>query len=185
MTVKLLFLIFSLALLSITGAAQNDYRPGKKDLSWGAESDGLRMAVWTNPAANKIFAAVRNSSAKKICYCQVEGNNFTVYARKNAASPWQELKFKTPLQEVVILPICTTGTLTSNEEMPSYVVQNGARKKKNYSFSVDLREYIFPADWSGTVEIKITQSNVYCDKHKNELGDVESPAFKIKLPFSD
>src|SRR5688500_2600890 len=103
MKLKLFFLIFCLTLLSSTSAAQDDYRPGKKDLSWGVEADGLRISVWTNPAADKIFAAVRNSSSKKICYCQVDGNNFTVYARKNAASPWQELEFKTPPQEVVVL----------------------------------------------------------------------------------
>lgn len=184
MTVKLLFLIFCLGFLSAAGAAQDNFRPGKKDLSWGVEADGLRMAVWTNPAADKIFAAVRNFSSKKICYCRVDGNNFTVYARKNAGSPWQKLEFKTLPEESVIVPICNTVTIKPNEEMPSYALKNGARKKKNYSFSVDLREYLFPADWRGTVEVKIIQSNVYCGKAKNKLGEVESPAFEIKLPFS-
>lgn len=185
MTLKLLFLIFCLAFLSITGAAQEDFRPGKKDLTWGAGADGLRMSVWTNPAADKIFAAVRNFSPEKICYCRVDGNNFTVYARKNAASPeWQKLDFKTPPEESVIISICNTGIIKPKEEMPSYVLENGARKKKSHSFSINLREYIFPADWSGAVEVKIVQSNVYCGKTQNKVGDVESPALKIKLPFS-
>src|SRR5688500_18702395 len=121
MTLKLLFLIFSLALLSTTGAAQRNFRPGQKALSWGAEADGLRMSVWTNPEAVKVFAAVRNFSPKRICYCRVDGNNFTVYARKNAASPWQKLEFKTLPQESVVVAICNTETIKPSEEMPSYV----------------------------------------------------------------
>ena len=65
------------------------------------------------------------------------------------------------------------------------MLQGSVRKKKNYSFSVDLREYSFPADWSGTVEVKIVQSNVYCNKTGNKIGEIESPAFAIKLPFPE
>lgn len=183
MTIKLLLLILSLAVLTATATAQDNYRPKPKDLSWGAEADGLRISVWTAPAADKVFVAVRNFSRKKICYCRSEFNNLTVYARKSAAFEWQPLQFKTP-PPVIVVSICIHGILKPNEEMPSYVLQNGARKKKNYSFSMDLREYSFPADWSGTVEAKIVQSNVYCNKSKNKIGEVESPVFEIKLPLT-
>jgi hypothetical protein len=170
--------------LSLPSTAQDNYRPKKKDLSWGVEAKGLRMSVWTNPATDKVFSAVRNSSTKKICYCQADDNNFTVYTRKNAALEWQQLSLKTQPQEVVMVAICIAGTLAPNEEMPSYMLRNAVRKKNNYSFSLDLHEYSFPADWSGTVEVKIAQSNVFCSgAHK--VGEVESRAFEIKLPFTE
>ena len=48
-----------------------------------------------------------------------------------------------------------------------------------------MHEYSFPSDWSGEVEVKIVQSNLYCYKAQNETGEVESPALKIKLPFAE
>ncbi len=181
MIVKLHFLILALALLTVTSNGQDNYRPKKKDLSWGVKADGLRMSAWTNPATDKVFFAVRNFSTKKICYCDPEFNNFTVKARKNAASQWQELKFKAPSQEVIFLTICNTKTLRQNEEMTFYALQNEVGSKKNY---LDLREYSFPADWNGAVEAKIIQRNVYCPKTKNINGEVESQTFEIKLPFT-
>ena len=185
MTVKLSLLILALALPTITITAQDNYRPKKKDLSWGVKANGLRMAVWTTPATGKAFVAVRNFSTRKICYCNPEVNNFTVYARKNAASQWQALKFNTPPQEVIILPICHTISLKPNEEMPSYMLRDGVRKKKNYAFSLDLREYSFPSELSGTVKAKIVQHNVYCNQTGNKVGEVESQTFEIKLPFTE
>jgi hypothetical protein len=138
-----------------------------------------------NPANDKVFLAIRNFSTRKICCCDPEVNNFTVYARKNAASQWQALEFKTRSQEVILTSQSISINLKPNEEMPSYALQNGMRKKKNYYFSLDLREYSFPADWSGTVEAKIVQHNVYCNKPKNNIGEVESQSFEIKLPFTE
>ena len=191
MTLKLLFSILALVLLTGTVTAQevnDDYRPKGKDLTWGAEAGGLRMAVWTNPATGTIFGAVRNFSSKKICYCLPHENNYTVYrvyARKNAASPeeWQKLQFKTPPPDGVWVADCLVVNLRQGEEMPVYVLQNGKRKKKNYSFFLDLNKYNFPAEMGDTVEIKLVQFNVYCHKTENKMGEVESPVFKIKLPF--
>lgn len=185
MTVKLLLLILALALSAVTSQGQDNYRPRHKDLSWGVRADGLRITAWTNPATDKVFVAVRNFSTRKICYCDPGANNFTVYARRDAASQWQALKFKTPPQEVTLTALCDAITLKPNEELPSYELQNGVRNIKNYSFSLDLREYKFPADLSGTVQVKIVQSNVYCNNPKNTVGEVESQTFKIKLPFTE
>lgn len=183
MTVKLLLLILALALLTVTSLAQDDYRPRKKDLSWGVKADGLRMTVWTNPATDKVFGAVRNFSSKKVCYCKPLGNNFTIYARKKSASQWQEIPLRPEEIKkgtVVILPICHAITLKPNEEIPP-----PTSPKRNYSFSVDLREYSFPVDWYGIVELKIVQANVYCHNAGNNVGNVESQAIKIKLPFTE
>lgn len=181
MTCRLLLLILSLAL---PGTAQDNYRPKKKDAIWGSEARGLRMSVWTNPASYKVFVAVRNSSTKKICYCHADDNNYTAYARKNAASEWQQLNVKAQPHEVVMVAICTAITIKPNEEMPSYFRQNTVRKKNNYSFSLDLRDHIFPPDWNGTVEAKVVQSNVFCSGAE-KLGEVESQPFEVKLPFTE
>lgn len=149
------------------------------------------MAAWTNPATDKIFVAVRNFSRKKICYCNPEEIGFSVYARKNDGSAWQILRNKTWADEMIVLPLCGLINLKPTEETPFYVLENNTRKKTNYTHSLDLREYAFPADWSGTVEVKIEQSLVFCvtgnpEKPKKPyVGIVESPAVKIKLPFTE
>jgi len=181
MTVKSSLLILALALLTTTSAAQDNYRPKQKDLSWGVKADGLRMAAWTNPATDKVFVAVRNFSTRRICYCDSEdAYPFTVYARKGPTSQWQELKFKEQPQTVTVLPLCRTKTLRQNEEM-----RPDGSPKNDYSFSVDLRVYSFPADLSGAVEVKMVQPNVYCNGAGNTVGEVESRVLMIRLPFNE
>ena len=189
MTRKLLLLICVLAFLTVTSNGQDNYRPKKKDLSWGIRSDGLRMAVWTNPETDKVFAAVRNFTSKPIRYCDSEyGNAATVYARKNAASEWQELKFKAPGEERVMLPICLEKVLRPNQEMPLFSFY-GRMPGQNYSFYQDLQEYDFPADWNDTAEVKVAHfviisRNRPCDYDLIKCnGKVESQPVKIKLPF--
>jgi hypothetical protein len=195
MTIKLLLLILASAFLTVTDIAQDNYRPRKKDLSWSAQAGVLRMAVWTNPATDTAFVAVRNSSSRKICYCEPPFDIIpAVYARRNAASEWQEIKLKsTPSEERIFLPVCTTINVTPYDEMPSYTWQTSkvknVRNKNNYSFSVDLRQYSFPADWSGAVEVKFVQyfdyfQNANCVKSRKEVK-VKSKAFAIKLPFPE
>jgi hypothetical protein len=184
MTTKLLLLVLNFAFLAVAMTGQENFRPKKKDLSWGREAQGLRMTVWTNPATDKIFAAIRNSSTQRICYCEEDGDNLTVYVRRDAGSAWQPLMLKTQPQEVVKVAICIAGNIKPNQEMPSYILQNNVRKNSNYSFTIDLRRYNFPSDWSGSVEAKIVQSNVYCSGSQ-KVGEVESQPFKVKLPFID
>jgi hypothetical protein len=195
MAVKLLFLILASALLTINGTAQDNHRPRQKDLSWGAQTGALRMAVWTNPATDTAFVAVRNFSSRVICYCEPPFDIIpAVYARRNAASEWQEIKLKPTPGERTFLPICETIIVTPDDEMPSYTWQTrkekNVRNKNNYSFSVDLRQYSFPADWSGTAEVKFVQyfhysHNANCDKPTSNKAKVKSKAFVIKLPFPE
>jgi hypothetical protein len=185
MIVKLLLLILALALLTLTGKAQDDYRPRQKDLSWGAKAGALRAAAWTNPATDTAFVAVRNFSSRMICYCEPPFEVLpALYARRNAVSQWQPIPLKTPPQERTVVAICNTVHVKPNEEMPNYT----RRKKNTYSFSVDLREYSFPADLSGEVEVKFVlhlayAQKAYCTPQKEVR--VESKAFVIKLPFPE
>ena len=186
MTVKLLRLLLALAWSTVPSQGQNHYRPKPKDSAWGVRADGLRMTAWTNPATDQVFVAVRNFSNKQICFCDPPGiNNFAVYARRNSAAPWQELQFRTPPQPVTLNALCEASTLKPNEEMPFYEWQNGVRQRKNYSYALDLREYSFPAEWSGTVQVKIVQYNIYCTDPINRGGEVESQTFEIRLPFPE
>lgn len=194
MKVKLLLLISALAFLTATSAAQDNYRPRKKDLTWGAKAGDLRMAVWTNPLTDTMFVAVRNFSSGKICYCARRFDILpAVYARRNAASEWQEITLKVPPQPVIEVSDCRVVRLKPTEEMPSYARQTAARrkvvKKNNYSFSVDLRHYSFPADWSGTAEAKTVLHFDYsqsadCSQSGKKVI-IESPIFAINLPFPE
>lgn len=185
MAVKLLLLILALAWSDVTTRGQDNYRPRPRDLTWGAEANGLRMAVWTTPATDKLFIAVRNFSRKKICYCGLlHVSELKVYARKDSVSPWLELWLKTAPQGIAVA-LCYLNTLKPNEETPSYELRNGERKRLNYSLSLNLREYSFPAEWSGTAEVKIVRPTAYCIGDKYKIGQVESPVVKIKLPFAE
>jgi len=176
MTAHSSLVILALVLSGASTAAQHTYRP-KRDLSWGREAGGLRMAAWTNPAIDTVFVAVRNASGRSICHCEPEhAYSFSVYARSNSALPWQELEFKTRPEDVVTLALCHGTTLKPGQEMPS----DGS--PKDHSFSVDLRGYRFPPDWSGAVDVKIVQSLVYCSQTGNKVGELESPTVRIRLP---
>ena len=198
MTIRILLLIFAFALVTTTSEAQ-DYRPKKKDLVWGDNAQGLRMAVWTNAETSQVFAVIRNFSAKKICYCDYVLGNFTrLYARKTASSEWQEIKLKPPTQEesenmihIGSLPCSKKKIVKPNKEMPPYawwtqgnIKPSKSERSKKYSFVINLNEYFFPSPLSGAVEVKIVQSvfNGRCDEAY--LGEVESPKFEISLPFA-
>lgn len=188
MKVKLLLLIFASALLTATSNGQDDYRSRQKDLSWGAKSDAFQMAAWTNPTTDTIFFAVRNALRKKVCYCKsYYGYPIKFYARKTAASEWQEIKPKPLTSEeieksnYVEVSLCFNTTLKPNEEIPLPEQFQNTAQNKNYLHSIDLRRLVFPADWSGAVEFKVTATFVNCSK----VVEVESPIVKIKLPFSN
>ena len=88
---------------------------------------------------------------------------------------------------------CPVVRLKPNEEMPSYARQTAARrkvvKKNNYSFSFDLHKYSFPADWSGTVEVKTVIHFDYSQSadcfQPGKKVIIESPIFAINLPFPE
>lgn len=166
MKIKLLLLILVSALSTATSQAQAD-RPA--NLAWGDRSKGLRTAVWTNPETDQVFGVIRNFSPRKISYYDIIGYN-EVYARQDAASKWRQIKLKsTEPKEVIALLSC--NTIQQKEEVKSYL---------------DLREYDFPADWNGLVEVRIvwvlSSEDGKCDKNYR-TAKVKSRTFNAKLPF--
>lgn len=129
------------------------------------------MAVWTNPATEQVFYVIRNFSARKVFY-----SNFVVYhevyARQGAAAKWRRIKLKPaePKEEIALL-IC-------------YAVQPQEEVQKSY---LDLREYDFPADWNGLVEVRIVRvlslTERVCDKNYR-TAKVKSRTFDAKLPLT-
>ena len=193
MVVKLLLLILASAFLTVICTAQDNHRPKQKDLSWGVKAGVFQMAGWTNPAADTVFVAVRNASRKKVCYCKSDCGGYLskIYARKTAASDWQEIRFK-PLspEEIekyrcVEVSMCFNTTLKPNEEIPFPSRLQNTSPNKNYLLSIDLRRLIFPSDWSGALEVKIAATFVNCRKEKGGVVKVESPVVKINLPFAE
>ncbi len=135
------------------------------------------MAAGTDPATSLILVAVRNASSREVCYCQAPHDyTHTVYARKDSGSPWQALPLKTDPGEITFVAICNTQTLKPNDEMPP-----GRLPAKDHSYSVDLRAYQFPDDWSGAVDIKIVQSFVYCNRTGSKVGELESRPLRISV----
>ena len=191
-------LLLTLTLVSVTGMNQaQDYRRPRKDLLWGADAKGLRISAWINLETSQVFAVIRNFSAKKICYCDyVLGNFVKVYARRDAVSDWQEIKPKPPTPEELKnmtyiggLPCSENKILKPGKEMPPYAgwprgkFKPPKREKKNYSFSLDLSVYAFPPDFNGAAQIKIVQNVFHGHCPDAYEGEVESPAFEIKLPL--
>lgn len=168
MTIKLLLLIFVLTFLNVASTAQAD-RPA--NLAWGDYSRGLRMAVWTNPATDQVFYVIRNFSTRKVLYTNLV-MGFEIYARQGVAAKWRRIKLKPaePREEIALL-IC-------------YTVQPKEEVQKSY---LDLREYDFPADWNGLVEVRIVRilslTERMCDKNYR-TAKVKSRTFNVKLPLT-
>lgn len=186
--------MISLAAFSFVTA--QDFRPKKSDLKWGKDDQGLRMAVWTNFEAMKVFGVVRNFSKKKICYCDyVLGKSVKIYARKHFNHQWQEVNFRPPTPEekanmsyIGSLPCSDNKILQPGKEMPPFKEQflgNTQNLKndeiQNYSFAIDLSEYVFPENLSGIVDVKIVQTifNGHCDDAFE--GDLESEPFRTEI----
>ncbi len=177
----LLLTFLGLAFLTAISGQQSN-RPSNKDLRWGVEANGFRMAVWTNPANDKVYGAVRNPTSRKLCYCREDDDNLGIYARKNAAGEWQAVPFKVAPGEVVKVAICNAERVNPRQEMPAYVLKGSVREKTDYSFVIDLNKYRFPAELGGTAQIKVVQHDVYCGGTKNTTGQIESPPITIKVP---
>ena len=169
MKVRLLLLISALALASAASKAQ-DYRPAQEDLAWGEHSRGLRTAVWTNPATDQVFGVIRNFSPQKVSYYDIIGYD-GVYARQDAASKWRQIKLK-PTEPKEVISLLSCNTIQPKEEVKSYL---------------DLREYDFPADWNGLVEVRIVRvlssEDGECDKNYR-TAKVKSRTFNAKLPLT-
>jgi hypothetical protein len=187
---KFLACCFMLALTVFSIQAQNS-RP--KNPTWGKDVQGLRMTVWKDSSNTKLFAAVRNFSDKKICYCDyVLGEFIVLYARK-PQSTWEMINLKPqgePAFHIGFLPCSANKILKPDKEMLPYVNWRATRsqaarflKGKNYSFEVNLAQYDFPLLWQGTIEIKLIQTifNGHCDDAY--YGRVESPAIPVNLPL--
>ncbi len=183
-----------LSFLSNNIVNAQDFRPNKSDLVWGKDEQGLRMAVWTNPEATKVFAVVRNFSKKKICYCDyVLGNFGKIYARKNSNYEWQEMNFRPATKEEIenqtyigFLPCSDNSILKPNKEMPPFKSQYKGDTEvanQNYSFAIDLSDYVFPSNLSGIVQVKIVQ-HIFHGRCDNAFeGDLESEYFNTQVPL--
>lgn len=129
------------------------------------------MAVWTNPETDQVSAVIRNFALQKISYSEGVVAHIEVYARRNAASKWQEVRPK-PLESREVIAILLCPTIQPNEEE---------------KFRVDLREYDFPADWNGLVEVRIVRvlslTERVCDKNYR-TAKVKSRTFNVKLPLT-
>ena len=167
MAFKLLLLISALTLVSATGKAQ-DHRPEKTDLAWGDYSRGLRMAVWTNPEADRVFSVMRDFSTQKVSY-EIGGTYYEVYARRDTDSTWRRIELK-PVEPRVVIPLGGCYIIQPKEEVKSYV---------------DLHAYDFPADWNGLVEVRIVGvlTGGGCDK-SYKIAKVKSRTLNVKLPLT-
>ena len=54
-----------------------------------------------------------------------------------------------------------------------------------HTFEVDLKDYIFPEDWTGDVQCKIAQHMLNDVVNEESAGNrtLESPAFAVRLPI--
>ena len=155
---------------------------------WGPSSKGLQMAVWVSPIRPIVFGLIRNTSDRKIHYCDyLVGEAVELYARKSQSSEWVQIPLLPIENQVSIggLPCNPRDTLYPGEEMkasPTAFRRN--RLKGNHTFEVDLAAYNFSADLKGELDCKIVQ-HVFGGRHRDGYsGDIESPSFTLKLPIA-
>jgi len=160
-----------------------------KKLVWGESSNGLQMAVWVSRSRSVVFAVIRNSSRRKIHYCDYLLGEFEfvrVHARKSPSSDWVPIPLK-PIENpayIGVLLCSLNDTLPAGREMGPNRTSALYNQRIRYTFDVDLDNYEFPSDWEGTIECKISQT-IFGGRHEDAYeGTVESPAFTVKLPFA-
>lgn len=166
---------FAVCVASAT--AQTPARP--KSVSWGPNEGRLQMAVWANPNADTLFAAVRNPSRRAVCTCGPLGDehSYGVFVRRDSASPWQQVQLAVLPAPYEAVAICNTRTVPPNGELPPMTLPS-----QGHTFAVRLQEYAFPAELTGGVDVKIELSVVYCDPYGKKISSVESRPIRIQLP---
>lgn len=159
-----------------------------KNLVWGEPSKGLQMAAWASPNRPVVFAVIRNSSRRRIHFCDYLLGYFEVvrvHARKSQTSDWVPIPLK-PNEDragIGVLLCSLNDTLPAGKEMRPNQTSALSNPRIRYTFDVELDSYEFPSDWDGTIECKISQT-IFGGRHEDDYeGTVESAAFTLKLPF--
>ena len=139
------------------------------DLNWKATTNGLELAAWSMDDWPLVFCAVYNPTKSPIQYpggCGLGWWEFTtVFARENGTAKWTEIKIRpdSPFGKRVVtgagpIPMVLPPGQEFRMSMPSRM--GGPLvlplSDRNFSFCVDLREYSFPEDLSGLIEIRIS-----------------------------
>lgn len=160
-----------------------------KELVWGQGSNGLHMAAWVSPIRPIVFAVIRNSSRRKIHYCDYLLGYFEfvrVHARKSPSSDWVSIPLKSveDLAGIGVLLCSLNDTLSAGKEMGPNQTSALYNQRIRYTFDVNLESYKFPSGWEGAIECKISQT-IFGGRHEDAYeGTVESPAFTVRLPFA-
>jgi hypothetical protein len=162
-----------------------------KNLKWGAPHNGLQMAAWPSPTRPMVFCAIRSATYRTIHYCDyLLGYHETVrlFARQNGKSEWTPIPLRpSPHRAYIGVLLCgPKDSLGPGKEMApkwNYMSDETPKIKRKYTFTEYLTSYDFPAQWTGTVECKITQT-LFGGKHEDAWhGTVESHIFEINLPL--
>lgn len=166
--------------------AQGEKRP--KKLIWGEPRDGLQMAVWVSPTRPLVFGLIRNSSRRKIHYCDyLLGHAVVLYVRLSPSSDWVEVP-PVPIERQINIGVLLCGsndTLRPGQEMKaSTAAFSRNRVMGNHTFEVNLDAYKFPDDWQGRYDCKVVQ-RIFGGRHDDAYeGDIESAPFTIRLPIA-
>lgn len=156
---------------------------------------GLRMAAWVDRERGVVYCAIRNGMKESVRYCDYLVGNFefvSVYARRSSTEPWRRI----PRRRYDTDGYLSAGPLPWNvrwlkggQLMPPGPFGTprayAYRPALQYTFKVDLAGYIFPPDWTGEVEARITQAMYNTVLDEESAGDrtVESAALALTLPI--
>lgn len=159
--------------------------PKQKRLEWGPVCNGLQMAAWRNPGETRVYCVIRNQSEQSIRYNHYGLGHWefvTVYARPAGTNEWLKLPIRDRdnRPRVGCIPPNVRILLPEKKMYPQYKEGVTPLPPRNYTFSVNLLDFIWPESWKGEIEIRITQ-RLYRYGSDTWSGDIESPILRISM----
>ena len=140
--------------------------PGSE--GWGPKDpSGLQLGAWSDPNSPVVRCIIRNQGDKSVLYSDyLLGNweNVAIKARPNPDADWQvipRLQKERAYYSAGAFPR-SVHLLWPGEAM---LPRTEARAKKNdepkapsQSFSVELKDFAWPREWTGTIDVVVCQS---------------------------
>lgn len=142
-----------------------------KDMPWGGLTNGLQMATWTVPDQPFVFCLIRNGAKEPISVDSGPGGlgwwEWTrILSRPARAVDWAAAPCNRNWVHL--------GAYQPNPKTlePGLEITGGDR---NYTFAVDLRDYTFPSQVEGILELRIEHHGI-----SGSIMKVDTKAFREK-----
>lgn len=127
-----------------------------KDVAWGNIRNGIRMATWTSPGQPFVFCVIKNGTDTPA----------SIDAGRGGIGWWEWTKVlfrHGPDADWATAPCRREWVRMGAGEPSPRTLDPGSeflRDNREWTFAVDLRDYAFPSDIRGTLELRIEHQGI-------------------------